>query len=181
MWLTWLNFGYQTGITRAIAVAPVRTILNRRVGLGSVGSIVRRSGLSSIRRLAGSLGTEILSWPSLDLHARRSAARSMWNIYPQCGLFRWYKRRKYNTKKRRIASQNVTAIIPRYHELYLPLLCALSKFLSICLSLSLSLSPHWYAHYSEIFLFLSISLSPFLHTHCCRIRELDYLLRKDSI
>jgi len=41
-WLTWHNFGYQTGITRAIAVAPVRTILNRRVGLGSV-SVGRRS------------------------------------------------------------------------------------------------------------------------------------------
>jgi len=41
-WLTWHNFDYQTGITRAIAVAPVRTILNRRVGLGSV-SVGRRS------------------------------------------------------------------------------------------------------------------------------------------
>lgn len=56
-WLTWHNFGYQTGITRAIAVAPVRTILNRRVGLGSV-SVGRRS-VGSLS-LAGSLGTEIL-------------------------------------------------------------------------------------------------------------------------
>ena len=37
------NFGYQTGNTRAIAVAPVRTILNRRVGFGSVCRSVRRS------------------------------------------------------------------------------------------------------------------------------------------
>lgn len=81
-WLTWHNFDYQTGITRAIAVAPVRTILNRRVGLGSV-SVGRRS-VGSLS-LAGSLGTEILL--AVLRTARVKICRPLYEkqvLYPQC-------------------------------------------------------------------------------------------------